>query len=120
MEEAKRAGVRLGVDPVLSLMLKTLGKEEEDKIHTPFYKNPFGMVYLGWQFVFIILFAIFAQYGHSAAGGDPEEGAEVVTRYYPFYTDVHGKNFLQLLIFASHDLHWVRLFDDFLEKIRLH
>ncbi len=96
MEEAKRAGVRLGVDPVLSLMLKTLGKEEEDKIHTPFYKNPFGLVYLCWQFVFIILFAIFAQYGHSAAGGDSAEGAEVVTRFYPFYTDVHGNILEQL------------------------
>ncbi len=91
LEEAKRGHVRLGVDPILSLVVASLKEDDnEKKSHTPFYKNTFGMVYLSFQFLFIILFAIFTQYSKTAAGGDPHPGQEEVTRYYPFYTDVHG------------------------------
>lgn len=98
VEEAKRGQVRLGVDPVLSVVLESLDSEEEKKSHTPFYKNPFGIVYLGWQFIFIILFALFTQYSTGAAGGDPSHGQEEVTRFYPFYTDVHGNGNIFLTV----------------------
>jgi len=65
--EANRVGVRIGEDDI-----KRLLHVQSEEHHMPWYHrflHPFVLVVGGFEILFIILFAIFSEYGEGARGG---------------------------------------------------
>lgn len=94
LEEAHRAGVRLGEDPMLELIQKYTKSEGHHSWKSSF-SNPFVITFILLEILIGVLFAIFARYGEGATGGAPlTDGYFSVVERYPFYMDVHVMIFI--------------------------
>eukprot|EP00026_Physarum_polycephalum_P002866 Phypoly_transcript_02875.p1 GENE.Phypoly_transcript_02875~~Phypoly_transcript_02875.p1 ORF type:complete len:834 (-),score=168.92 Phypoly_transcript_02875:78-2579(-) len=94
LEEAHRAGVRLGEDPILNLVMGASGAQERLSWRISF-TNPFVLTFVTIEIVIGILFALFAKYGDGASSGQPlDTGLTVITQRHPFFMDVHVMIFI--------------------------
>jgi ammonium transporter Rh len=93
-EEAHRAGVRLGNDPILNIVSGFGGEQEHSSWKTSF-SNPFFLTFFTLEIIIGILYAIFSYYAHTASAGSLNElGYEEVMHRIPFYMDVHVMIFI--------------------------
>lgn len=106
MEEAHRAGVRLGEDPILNVVSAFAGGKEHHSWKTSF-SNSFVITFVLVEIVIGILFAIFryslerkhllfictnvvySEYGPGATTGAPIDSALDENAKHPYYMDVH-------------------------------
>eukprot|EP00164_Ancoracysta_twista_P001399 GFYU01001822.1.p1 GENE.GFYU01001822.1~~GFYU01001822.1.p1 ORF type:complete len:531 (-),score=164.24 GFYU01001822.1:120-1712(-) len=101
-------------------------------------QKEFGILFVLFEALVILFFGLFVRYDDSTKAIDAANAAETITRYYPFYQDVHvmifvGFGFLYMFLkkyyytsiamnflIAAATVQWVTLTDSFWHRVFLH
>jgi len=93
LEEAHRAGVRLGEDPVLNIVADFAGSKEHHPWKTSF-TNSFVITFVIIEIIIGVLYAIFSEYGQGATTGAPIAAFMDDIAKHPYFMDVHVMIFI--------------------------